>query len=177
MCDIMWAVETEACGLMRSCWTIGLFQRHFSVFALSFPGVEALNTIYCSILSQHLRGEGFPAVLQKSCSQLVQLALAFHQRITATFLPTAIKFHYIFNLRDLSNIFQVLRSHSSRCELWSFSNKPLIPAISVRKWLTCCSVSLFSAGEIFIIWSMSNTRFIQVMSSEFEEKTVRVISL
>uniref|UniRef100_A0A8C2C4N6 AAA+ ATPase domain-containing protein n=1 Tax=Cyprinus carpio TaxID=7962 RepID=A0A8C2C4N6_CYPCA len=90
-------------------------QRHFSVFALSFPGVDALNTIYCSILSQHLRGEGFPAVLQKSCSQLVQLALAFHQRITATFLPTAIKFHYIFNLRDLSNIFQGILFCTSEC--------------------------------------------------------------
>ncbi|KAI7797195.1 putative dynein heavy chain 9, partial [Triplophysa rosa] len=90
-------------------------QRHFSIFALSFPGVDALNTIYCSILSQHLRGEGFPQVLQKSCSQLVQLALAFHQRLTTTFLPTAIKFHYIFNLRDLSNIFQGILFCTSEC--------------------------------------------------------------
>lgn len=84
-------------------------QRHFSVFALSFPGAEALATIYTSILSQHLRGEGFNAALQKSCPALVQLALALHQRISSTFLPTAVKFHYIFNLRDLSNIFQVTR--------------------------------------------------------------------
>ncbi|CAF87274.1 unnamed protein product, partial [Tetraodon nigroviridis] len=32
-------------------------QRHFSVFTLSFPGPEALTTIYTSILSQHLKGE------------------------------------------------------------------------------------------------------------------------
>lgn len=83
-------------------------QRHFSVFALSFPGAEALATIYTSILSQHLKGDGFTAALQKSCSTLVQLALALHQRVSSTFLPTAIKFHYIFNLRDLSNIFQVV---------------------------------------------------------------------
>ncbi|XP_077101765.1 dynein axonemal heavy chain 9 [Siphateles boraxobius] len=90
-------------------------QRHFSVFALSFPGVEALNTIYCSILSQHLSGDGFPAALQKSSAQLVTLALALHQRIATTFLPTAIKFHYIFNLRDLSNIFQGILFCTSEC--------------------------------------------------------------
>nr|XP_029540762.1 LOW QUALITY PROTEIN: dynein heavy chain 9, axonemal [Oncorhynchus nerka] len=90
-------------------------QRHFSVFALSFPGAEALSTIYSSILSQHLRGEGFSAALQKSCPTLVQLALALHQRLTSTFLPTAVKFHYIFNLRDLSNIFQGILFCTCEC--------------------------------------------------------------
>uniref|UniRef100_A0A4W6G4Y5 Dynein axonemal heavy chain 17 n=1 Tax=Lates calcarifer TaxID=8187 RepID=A0A4W6G4Y5_LATCA len=90
-------------------------QRHFSVFALSFPGAEALSTIYTSILSQHLKGEGFSAALQKSCPTLVQLALALHQRISTTFLPTAVKFHYIFNLRDLSNIFQGILFCTGEC--------------------------------------------------------------
>uniref|UniRef100_A0A8B9HQL2 Dynein, axonemal, heavy chain 11 n=1 Tax=Astyanax mexicanus TaxID=7994 RepID=A0A8B9HQL2_ASTMX len=95
--------------------SIHSLQRHFSVFALSFPGVDALNTIYCSILGQHLSREGFSAVVQKRGPQLVQLALDFHQRVTATFLPTAIKFHYIFNLRDLSNIFQGMLFCKSEC--------------------------------------------------------------
>ena len=82
-------------------------QRHFSVFALSFPGVDALTTIYNSILSQHLAGNGFAAAVQKISQPLVTTALALHAKMVTTFLPTAIKFHYVFNLRDLSNIFQV----------------------------------------------------------------------
>ncbi|XP_041830036.1 dynein heavy chain 9, axonemal-like isoform X1 [Melanotaenia boesemani] len=90
-------------------------QRHFCVFALSFPGAEALSTIYSSILTQHLSGEGFSSILQKSCPTLVQLALDLHQRVSSTFLPTAVKFHYIFNLRDLSNIFQGILFCTAEC--------------------------------------------------------------
>ncbi|XP_024861684.2 dynein heavy chain 9, axonemal isoform X1 [Kryptolebias marmoratus] len=90
-------------------------QRHFSVFALSFPGAEALSTIYSSILSHHLRGGGFSGALQNSCPTLVQLALAMHQGVSSTFLPTAVKFHYIFNLRDLSNIFQGILFCTNEC--------------------------------------------------------------
>ncbi|XP_016013564.2 dynein heavy chain 9, axonemal isoform X3 [Rousettus aegyptiacus] len=90
-------------------------QRHFSVFVLSFPGADALSSIYSTILTQHLKLGNFLASLQKSIPQLINLALTFHQKIATTFLPTAIKFHYIFNLRDFANIFQGILFSSVEC--------------------------------------------------------------
>ena len=94
-------------GIIMYCILLYIPQRHFAVFAVSFPNQEALSTIYTSILSQHLSFAGFLGTVQRFATQMVQGALALHSRISQTFLPTAIKFHYIFNLRDLSNIFQV----------------------------------------------------------------------
>ncbi|XP_015735401.1 dynein heavy chain 17, axonemal [Coturnix japonica] len=90
-------------------------QRHFCVFAVSFPGQDALLTIYSAILSQHLALHKMPQAVQKLQAKLVAAALALHQRVTAVFLPTAIKFHYLFNLRDLSNIFQGLLFSTPDC--------------------------------------------------------------
>ncbi|KAI5930848.1 Dynein heavy chain 9, axonemal [Manis javanica] len=90
-------------------------QCHFSVFVLSFPGADALSSIYSTILSQHLKLGNFPASLQRSVPPLIDLTLNFHQKITTTFLPTAIKFHYIFNLRDFANIFQGILFSSVEC--------------------------------------------------------------
>ena len=50
---------------------------------------------------------GFSSQIAKAVDKVVTAALSLHQKVASTFLPTAIKFHYIFNLRDLSNIFQV----------------------------------------------------------------------
>ncbi|NXB03113.1 DYH9 protein, partial [Cnemophilus loriae] len=81
-------------------------QRHFCVFALSNPDQDALSRIYSTILVQHLASGNFSEAVQKSAQQLIALALGLHRKVAATFLPTAIKFHYVFNLRDFSNIFQ-----------------------------------------------------------------------
>lgn len=92
--------------------------------------MDALQTIYTSILSQHLNINGFPAPVQKYSTLLVNGALALHARISSNFLPTAIKFHYVFNLRDLSNIFQVSQilifvSNNCFCGIsfWSLEEK------------------------------------------------------
>jgi len=77
------------------------------VFAISFPGLESLKTIYYSILTGHFQQGGFSSQVQRISEKTINMALELHQKVTTTFLPTAIKFHYIFNLRDLSNIFQV----------------------------------------------------------------------
>nr|VZI28891.1 unnamed protein product [Spirometra erinaceieuropaei] len=90
-------------------------QRHFCVFSLSFPATEALRTIYSSILSQHLAASAFPPAVQKMANSITDLALEFHARMSTTFLPTAVKFHYIFNLRDLTNIFQGLLFSQPAC--------------------------------------------------------------
>ncbi|XP_075982942.1 dynein beta chain, ciliary-like [Anticarsia gemmatalis] len=83
-------------------------QRHFCTFAVSFPGLDACHHIYKQILTQHLNNplNKFSIQVQRYAEVLVGTALALHNKLSSTFLPTAIKFHYMFNLRDLSNIFQ-----------------------------------------------------------------------
>ncbi|XP_077280961.1 dynein beta chain, ciliary [Temnothorax americanus] len=83
-------------------------QRHFAVFAVSFPQKEALVMIYSQILNQHVTDpqQKFNPAVQKFTDPLIDAALYLHDKIAATFLPTVIKFHYVFNLRDLTNIFQ-----------------------------------------------------------------------
>ncbi|KAL1129229.1 hypothetical protein AAG570_013758 [Ranatra chinensis] len=92
-------------------------QRHFSVFALSFPSGEACQHIYTSLLSQHLSGHGakFNQTVNRMTDQIINVALMVHTRMQQTFLPTAIKFHYIFNLRDLSSIFQMILLSTPDC--------------------------------------------------------------
>ncbi|XP_023387296.1 dynein heavy chain 11, axonemal, partial [Pteropus vampyrus] len=90
-------------------------QRHFTVFAFNFPSLDALNTIYSQILSFHFQQQAFSPSVLRNGPTLIQATIAFHQMMTQSFLPTAIKFHYLFNLRDLSNIFQGILFASPEC--------------------------------------------------------------
>lgn len=85
-------------------------QRHFCAFAVSFPCSESLYRIYSTILLQHLDSDmaRFDGGHRKVAGPLVEMGLLLHQRMSQMYLPTAIKFHYNFNLRDLANIYQGL---------------------------------------------------------------------
>ena len=51
----------------------------------------------------------FHTSLEKIVPNLAAAVISFHSKISTTLLPTVQKFHYVFNLRDLSNVFQVRR--------------------------------------------------------------------
>lgn len=46
---------------------------------------------------------------------MLEATISLHRSVCAKFLPTAIKFYYGFNLRDLSCLVQVRTSYSSLC--------------------------------------------------------------
>uniref|UniRef100_A0A6I8PET2 Dynein axonemal heavy chain 11 n=2 Tax=Ornithorhynchus anatinus TaxID=9258 RepID=A0A6I8PET2_ORNAN len=90
-------------------------QRHFTVFAIHFPSPEALHSIYSQILKFHFHQHRFSTSVLKNVPALIQATAALHQMMVQNFLPTAVKFHYIFNLRDISNIFQGILFGTPEC--------------------------------------------------------------
>ncbi|XP_015413618.1 PREDICTED: dynein heavy chain 11, axonemal [Myotis davidii] len=90
-------------------------QRHFTVFAFNFPSLDALNTIYSHILSFHFQQQAFSPSVLRSGPTLIQAAIAVHAMMARHFIPTAVRFHYLFNLRDLSSIFQGILFASPEC--------------------------------------------------------------
>ena len=80
----------------------------FAVFNINFPSDDSLRRIYDSILSTHLAGwsaQGDSAVVDMAQS-VTQATMALYQYIVVKMPPTPAKFHYIFNLRDLSRVYE-----------------------------------------------------------------------
>ena len=70
------------------------------MFAVSFPGVDALKTIYHSILQGHISVNNLPSAVGKISEKLVDCALAMNQKVC-----TAVKYNTIITPNTV-NIFQ-----------------------------------------------------------------------
>ncbi|XP_053669700.1 dynein axonemal heavy chain 10 [Anopheles nili] len=75
----------------------------FSVVNIIFPNDDTLHHIYMSILKGHL--EPFVAELGANANKLIEITLALFKILVTKLPPTPSKFHYIFNMKDLSRIF------------------------------------------------------------------------
>ncbi|XP_029296329.1 dynein heavy chain 10, axonemal [Cottoperca gobio] len=78
----------------------------FSVFSIPFPAVDSLHRIYASIINGHTRA--FEDAIQKVCDKVTLCTLELYNHIIKDLPPTPSKFHYIFNLRDLSRVYNGL---------------------------------------------------------------------
>jgi dynein heavy chain len=82
------------------------YMRHFWTVSIPFADNESLFLIYSTFLQGHLKR--FKPTLQELAPLIIRSALTLHQNVMTSFRKTALNFHYEFNLRHLSGIFQGL---------------------------------------------------------------------
>ena len=82
------------------------FLRHFLVLCIPQPSDNNLKKIFESIIKGYLNSYPFVEVVKKASESLVNSTLAFYKAISTELLPTPSRFHYTFNMRDISKVFQ-----------------------------------------------------------------------
>ena len=86
------------------------FTRHFSMICMPEPDQKNLYMIFSSILRFFLKSYSRPVV--QAIDSIVNCTVSIYHKIVKEKLPIPSKFHYTYNLRDVSRIFQGLTSSS-----------------------------------------------------------------
>jgi dynein heavy chain len=85
-------------------------QARFNVLNMTFPGEQSIQRIFGTILNQKL--QDFEEDVKQLGDSITSATIEIFNSIVANLLPTPAKIHYLFNLRDISKVFQgVMRAN------------------------------------------------------------------
>ncbi|KAL2098860.1 hypothetical protein ACEWY4_005340 [Coilia grayii] len=88
--------------------------RHFSVLVLPHPSYYTMAHIFQVQLGTFFGSGDFCKEVQQCREPLVSAAIAIYVEMCHTMLPTPARYHYTFNLRDLSKVIHgLMQCHSS----------------------------------------------------------------
>ncbi|CAF1053630.1 unnamed protein product [Adineta steineri] len=92
-------------------------KRHFFILNCTLPSNNAVDHIFSSIAKYFCNERNFSNDIISIVEKSISATRILWQTIKGKFLPTPAKFHYIFNLRDLSRIWEgILQIDSEQCQ-------------------------------------------------------------
>ncbi|XP_026578292.1 dynein heavy chain 2, axonemal [Pseudonaja textilis] len=110
-------------------------QSRFNLINMTFPTDSQIRRIFGTMINQKL--QNFEEAVKPIGNVITEATVELYNSVVQRFLPTPAKIHYLFNLRDISKVFQgMLRAHkdfhdtkASLTRLWihecfSSSKKP-----------------------------------------------------
>lgn len=81
-------------------------KRNFFIFNLVLPSITSINDIYGQMLDGRFTSNDFDEQTLECVSKLTTATIDLWRAMKTKMLPTPAKFHYVFNMRDLSRVFQ-----------------------------------------------------------------------
>ena len=85
-------------------------QSRFNLINMTFPHESQIKRIFGTMINQKL--QDFEEDVKPIGDVMTQATVEIYETIVARMLPTPTKIHYLFNLRDISKVFQgLLRAH------------------------------------------------------------------
>jgi dynein heavy chain, axonemal len=100
-------------------------QRHFWLAAIQLPEGTQLTTIFSAFLNKHFNE--YKASIQELIPVIIKATISVHGDVERTFKKTAVNFHYEFNVRHLTNVFQgvlmsrkdIIKEPDNLVKLWA----------------------------------------------------------
>ncbi|KAG9397278.1 Dynein heavy chain and region D6 of dynein motor [Carpediemonas membranifera] len=162
----------------------------FNVLALVFPSESQIKRIFGTLLGHHFAD--FDEEIRTLTDTLTRATLEIYQTVTIELLPTPIKSHYIFNLRDLAKVFYgMMQINKSSCDskdvihrLWThelyrvFGDR--LCTVEDKKWFDELLNSRLGSTFSITLGSISNKGrpplFTDFMSDDPEERVYEEIT-
>ncbi|CAD7698753.1 unnamed protein product [Ostreobium quekettii] len=81
-------------------------KRRFVIFNVPLPSVAAINNIFGTLVEGRFDPSAFTDDVIQVAQKLVPMTVTLWNKVQTKMLPTPAKFHYLFNMRELSKVFQ-----------------------------------------------------------------------